>query len=209
MGQKVVIIGGCAGAKVAGEIFDQKGWDVWFSENHTADWGAIKPRILSDSETIAFLAHEDVAWFVATGDNVDREIVVNEFSGIATGPLSSEFHPSAVVSKYSTVGGGTIVCAQAVVGVGCRLGRGVIVNTSASVDHDCVVMDFAQISPGAHIAGYCEIGQRAFVGTGASIIPHVSIGHDAVVAAGAVVIKDVEPYGMVAGVPAVLKKVLR
>jgi acetyltransferase-like isoleucine patch superfamily enzyme len=37
----------------------------------------------------------------------------------------------------------------------------------------------------------------------------VSVGEHAVVAAGAVVIHDVEPYTLVAGVPAVVKRALR
>jgi phosphonate metabolism protein (transferase hexapeptide repeat family) len=46
------------------------------------------------------------------------------------------------------------------------------------------------------------IGHDVWIGHGAIVLPGVSIGHGAVVAAGAVVTKDVEPYAIVAGVPA-------
>ena len=46
------------------------------------------------------------------------------------------------------------------------------------------------------------IGNDVWIGAGAIIMPGVSIGHGAVVGAGAVVTKDVEPYAIVAGVPA-------
>jgi phosphonate metabolism protein (transferase hexapeptide repeat family) len=46
------------------------------------------------------------------------------------------------------------------------------------------------------------IGNDVWVGHGAIVMPGISIGHGAVVAAGAVVTKDVEPYAIVAGVPA-------
>ena len=46
------------------------------------------------------------------------------------------------------------------------------------------------------------IGHDVWIGHGAIILPGVKIGHGAVVAAGAVVAKDVEPYAIVAGVPA-------
>ncbi len=46
------------------------------------------------------------------------------------------------------------------------------------------------------------IGHDVWVGHGAIVMPGISIGHGAVVAAGAVVTKDVEPYAIVAGVPA-------
>jgi len=47
-----------------------------------------------------------------------------------------------------------------------------------------------------------EIGHDVWIGHGAIIMPGLKIGHGAVVAAGAVVTKDVEPYAIVAGVPA-------
>lgn len=50
------------------------------------------------------------------------------------------------------------------------------------------------------------IGNDVWIGDGATIMAGVHIGDGAVVAAGAVVTKDVEPYAIVAGVPA---KVLR
>jgi len=46
------------------------------------------------------------------------------------------------------------------------------------------------------------IGHDVWIGHGAIILPGRSIGTGAVVAAGAVVTKDVEPYMIVAGVPA-------
>jgi phosphonate metabolism protein (transferase hexapeptide repeat family) len=51
--------------------------------------------------------------------------------------------------------------------------------------------------------GQCvTVGHDVWIGHGATILPGVKIGHGAVIAAGAVVTKDVEPYTIVAGVPA-------
>lgn len=47
------------------------------------------------------------------------------------------------------------------------------------------------------------IGHDTWIGHGAIIKPEVTIGHGAIVAAGAVVTRDVAPYMIVAGVPAV------
>lgn len=46
------------------------------------------------------------------------------------------------------------------------------------------------------------VGHDVWIGHGAVVTPGISIGHGAVVAAGAVVTKSVEPYAVVAGVPA-------
>jgi phosphonate metabolism protein (transferase hexapeptide repeat family) len=47
-----------------------------------------------------------------------------------------------------------------------------------------------------------QVGHDVWIGHGAVVMPGVKIGHGAVVAAGAVVTSDVEPYAIVAGVPA-------
>ena len=48
----------------------------------------------------------------------------------------------------------------------------------------------------------CVIGNDVWIGAGASVLRGVAVGDGAVVAAGAIVTKDVEPYSIVAGVPA-------
>jgi phosphonate metabolism protein (transferase hexapeptide repeat family) len=47
-----------------------------------------------------------------------------------------------------------------------------------------------------------ELGHDVWVGHGATVLPGVTVGDGAVVAAGAVVTRDVDPYAIVAGVPA-------
>jgi phosphonate metabolism protein (transferase hexapeptide repeat family) len=48
----------------------------------------------------------------------------------------------------------------------------------------------------------CRIGNDVWIGHGAIVLPGVTVGDGAVVAAGAVVTRSVEPYTIVAGVPA-------
>lgn len=49
---------------------------------------------------------------------------------------------------------------------------------------------------------FIKIGDDCWIGSGSTILAGVTIGKGAVVAAGSVVTKDVEPYTIVAGVPA-------
>jgi virginiamycin A acetyltransferase len=50
------------------------------------------------------------------------------------------------------------------------------------------------------------VGDDVWVGTKVIILPGVTIGNGAIVAAGSIVVDDVEPYSLVAGVPAIHKK---
>ena len=64
---------------------------------------------------------------------------------------------------------------------------------------------FAKVDKGfreARKQARVTVGHDVWIGHGAIIMPGISIGHGAVVAAGAVVTKDVEPFAIVAGVPA-------
>lgn len=65
-----------------------------------------------------------------------------------------------------------------------------------SADHDLNSPDFTGHERPVYIEDYVWIGSRAI------IMPGVTIGKGAVVAAGAVVTRNVDPYTVVAGVPA-------
>ena len=80
-----------------------------------------------------------------------------------------------------------------------KIGNSVTISprvTISSAGHD------AQSTTFEYASAPISIGDYAWVGINATILKGVTIGEGAVVAAGAVVTKDVEPYTIVAGVPA-------
>lgn len=107
---------------------------------------------------------------------------------------------------FDTVGN-IVIGTNSTINQRCRLdGRGgLTIGSNASIsaevciltgEHDIQSSDFSGIVSPVRIEDY------VFVGTRAMILPGVSLGKGAVVAAGAVVTKDVEPFTVVAGVPA-------
>jgi carbonic anhydrase/acetyltransferase-like protein (isoleucine patch superfamily) len=52
----------------------------------------------------------------------------------------------------------------------------------------------------------CYVGNDVWIGAGVNIVAAANIGNGAVIGAGAVVVGDVEPYAIVAGVPAKIIK---
>jgi acetyltransferase-like isoleucine patch superfamily enzyme len=137
---------------------------------------------------------------------------------------------SAVGFKHSEtfeIGHGVFVGAQAYIqgrfdGT-CVIGNHVWIGPQAYFDaRDLVIEEFVGWGPGAKVLGSTHsgmpldlpvistqlrirpvrIGAWADVGTNATILPGVTVGKGALVGAGAVVIADVEPFSVVAGVPA-------
>ncbi len=125
------------------------------------------------------------------------------------------------------IGSGVFIGAQAYIqgrydGT-CKIGNNVWIGPMAYFDaRDLVIEDSVGWGPGAKVLGSTHtalpvdvpiirtdleirpvrIGAGADIGTNATILPGVSIGEGAIVGAGAIVVSDVEPYSVVAGVPA-------
>lgn len=125
------------------------------------------------------------------------------------------------------IGSGVFIGAQAYIqgrfdGT-CRIGDNVWIGPQAYFDaRNLVLEDHVGWGPGAKVLGSSHtaipvdvpiirtdleikpvrVGAWADIGTNATILPGVTIGKGAIVGAGAVVTSDVEPFSVVAGVPA-------
>lgn len=119
--------------------------------------------------------------------------------------LATIISPTAHVSKYATIGEGTVVMHQAVVNADARIGKGCIINTFANIEHDVVIGDYCHISTGAMVNGGCEIGNDCFIGSQSVLANGVSVCDGCVVSAGAFVLKPIKEKGVYMGNPASIK----
>jgi sugar O-acyltransferase (sialic acid O-acetyltransferase NeuD family) len=138
---------------------------------------------------------------IAVGDNQARAALYQRALRRRWIPASL-VHPTAVVSRFASIGPGTVVMPRAVINAGARIGPDCIVNTGAIVEHDCRVGAHAHLSPGAVLSGGASVGDFAHLGSGAVLLPHAEVGDRATVGAGAVVLSFVEAGITAAGVPA-------
>lgn len=94
--------------------------------------------------------------------------------------MATVISPRAYVSKYATIGEGTIVLHDALVNANVEVGVNCIVNTKSLIEHDSIVAGHSHISTAVVINGGCRIGEGSFVGSNSvlkegSIIPERAI----------------------------------
>lgn len=123
----------------------------------------------------------------------------------AGGQLATVIASTAHVSRYATLGEGTVVMHQAVVNAGAEVGENCIINTSCNIEHDAVIGDQCHISTGTMINGDCKVGDRVFIGSQSVLANGISVGDDIIVGAGSFVRKSITIKGIYSGNPAILK----
>jgi sugar O-acyltransferase (sialic acid O-acetyltransferase NeuD family) len=130
--------------------------------------------------------------------------LITKWGGVLTTVISKNTDISII---DVVIGAGCTICSGVIITSNVKIGMGSLINPNVTVSHDCNIGDFVEVSPGVNIAGNCNIENGVNIGTNATIIPKITIGENSIIAAGAVVTKDVPSNVMVAGVPAVIKKV--
>jgi len=200
---KLYIIGAGGHGKVVAEIAELNGYSNlafidkdWPNKKNCEHW-----KIESSFKNFQSHSLDTFEYIVAIGDNQKRMIIIKEMEG-SNGKLITLIHPSALVSKYSSIGPGTVVMASATINPFCNIGPGCIVNTNALIDHDCMLDSGVHISPGAHLAGQVSVSFNTWIGLGASVIQDCKIGNNVIIGAGSTVINNVSDNTKVVGSPA-------
>lgn len=111
---------------------------------------------------------------------------------------------SARVSRYASIGEGTLVGKGATVNAGAIVGRNCIINTGAIIEHNSIIYDNVHIATGTILCGAVTVGENSFIGAGSVLIQGVTVQKNILVGAGTVVINNLEERGIYVGNPAKL-----
>lgn len=201
--KRLAVLGASGHGKVVADIAECCGWDdiVFFDDAWpTVTTNGIWPVIGDSNALINRLTDFDGA-IVAIGNNKIRAEKTRCLIELSANVVSL-IHPSAVVSRHSKVGLGTVVMSNVAVNAFSYIGDGVILNTGCSIDHDCIIENFAHISPGVCLAGGVKVGRESWLGIGCSVIQLISVGQSVMVGAGAVVTTSLPDNAKAIGVPA-------
>ena len=167
-------------------------------------------EVIGSDTDIASFASRGYNFNIAIGQIQSAKLRIRLFETVKlhNGKLPVIISPNAYVSKYASIAEGTIIMHYVTVNADAIIGCNNILNTGSTIEHDVTVGDHCHISTGAYANGGCKIGDNTFIGSNSTIIQEVEIGGNNIVGAGSVVIRNTKNNSLVAGNPAVFKKII-
>ena len=204
----LILVGGGGHCKSVMEAAESAGYSILgvldMPENLGKDILSTKV-IGTDDDIPSYVGKADFVITVGFILNPATRIKIYNKIKEAGGKLATIIAKTAYVSKYATLGEGTVVLHQAFVNADAKVGCNVILNTATNIEHDAVIGDHCHISTGTMVNGECKIGARCFIGSQSVLSNCITIGDDIVVSAGSFVRKSISKKGIYAGNPAILK----
>ncbi|MEG0012307.1 MAG: acetyltransferase [Muribaculaceae bacterium] len=201
----LVLVGGGGHCRSVIDVAESAGWNIIgvLDQPSELDKPVLSYKIIGDDNDISLYANKAL-FLVTVGQIQDPALRIKLHNKIvaAKGLFATLVAPTAHVSRYASIGVGSVILHNATINVGATVGVNCIINTQANIDHDASIGDFTHLSVGVKLAGGIKIGCRCFVGIGAVISHQISICDDVVIGAGAVVIKSITESGTYVGNPA-------
>lgn len=198
-----MIIAGAGG--LAAQLFDDlvaiNAQDVIFWSEVPTKYHFIQERfpiIKSDKEITDYFNTVSKSFLLCISSIENRKILSEKFKNLG-GKSTSFISPNSIISKYITVGNGSLIMSRVEIEAGVIIGEQCLINKTANVGHGCVIGSNCEVAPGVILTGEVELGDNTYVGARAIILPKVKIGKNVVIAAGSVVKKNVPDYAVVAG----------
>ena len=176
--KNLILVGGGGHCKSVIDVAESAGYNILGILERPEEVGkkVLDYEVIGTDDDMAKFA--DQAEFVVTVGQImspDLRIKLHKMLADAGCRLATIISPTAHVSKYATIGEGTVVMHKAVVNADAKIGKGCIINTFANIEHDVVVGDYCHISTGAMVNGGAVIADGSFVGSQSAINQCVKI----------------------------------
>ncbi|TSC59242.1 MAG: Sugar O-acyltransferase, sialic acid O-acetyltransferase NeuD family [Candidatus Peregrinibacteria bacterium Greene0416_19] len=123
-------------------------------------------------------------------------------TGVSPDRFATIIHPSATVSRWCSVGKGSVILQHATVTAQASIGDQVMILAGGIISHHVSIGDYCILAGGSCVSGRVTVGPRTYIGTNASIRESLTIGSDCIIGMGAVVLEHVPDGRTVVGNPA-------
>ena len=206
--KNVILVGGGGHCKSVIDVAESAGYNILGILDRPEEIGkqVLDYKVIGTDEDIP--QYVDKAEFVITVGfikNPATRIKLYNKVKEAGGKLATITASTAHVSKYATIGEGTVVMHNAFVNAGAQIGVNCIINTFCNIEHDAQIGDQCHISTGTMVNGDCKVGDRCFIGSQSALANGITIGDDIIVGAASFVRKTISAKGIYSGNPAILK----
>ncbi len=208
MNKQLILIGGGGHCKSVIEVAESAGYTILGILDRPEEVGkqVLDYKVIGVDDDIP--QYVDQAEFVITvGFIKNSSLRIKLYRKVleAGGKLATLVASTAHVSKYATLGQGTVVMHQALVNAGAVIGDNVIINTFANIEHDAHIGNQCHVSTGSMINGDCVVGDSCFIGSQSVLANAIFICPNVIIGAGSLVRKSINQSGIYSGNPAILK----
>ena len=206
--KNLILVGGGGHCKSVIDVAESAGYNILGILDMPEDVGkqVLDYKVIGTDDDI--LQYVDKAEFIITVGFINNPAIrIKIYNRIkeAGGKLATIVASTARVSRFATLGEGTVVMHQAFVNAGAHIGANCIINTFCNIEHDVQIGDQCHISTGTMVNGDCKVGDRCFIGSQSVLANGIEIGDDIIVGAASFVRQTIMKNGIYFGNPAILK----
>ncbi len=154
----------------------------------------------------------DKCQFIVAGFASDRDIGrvkrICHTMGLSLDRFETIVHPAATVSKYASLGQGSVIAAGVRIMPEVKIGDLVSISPNCYISHHIVVHDFTFIANSVSTAGGCIICWSCYQVANSSLMGGICIGANSFIVICAVALRDVEEGSVMTGNPSKLSRIL-
>lgn len=188
----LILVGGGGHCKSVIDVAESAGYTILGILDKPEDVGkqVLAYKVIGTDDVIP--QYVDKAEFVITVGQIKSCAIrkkIAERIEAAGGRLATIIASDATVSKYATIGEGTVILHKCVVNADAKIGKNCIINTMANIEHEVEIGDFCHISTGVMVNGMTKVGNDTFVGSGSVLYNCIEVPNNSIIPAGTIVRK--------------------
>jgi len=187
--QKLILIGGGGHCKACIDVIEQEGiYKIVgiLDKKELLGKKILEYRYIGTDDDIGKFSKEGYHFLITVGQ-IALSAIRKKLATILhenNAKIVTIISPRAYVSKYATIGKGTIIMHDVLVNVSVSIGEHCIVNTKVLIEHDVMIEDFCHISTSAVVNGGVKIKEGTFFGSNAVSKEYVETSSDDFIKAG-------------------------
>ena len=139
----------------------------------------------TDSNLCNYIA-DDIYFLITLGQIKSPKLRQSLFVKLMSlnAKIATVISPTAYVSKYASVGKGSIVMHNALINAGAVVGNNCTINSKALIEHDVIIENDCHLSTGSIVNGKSIVKKGTFIGSNAVVVNNVTVGEYSFIKAG-------------------------